>query len=179
MFSQSRFRFLTRALLPLVLLASVAACSSDEGPPPGCPVTNFVDDLDRMTVFADGAVGDLTDVRFDAQFASLSAICNFEDDALVMDIAFQVIATRGPANKDNQAAVTYFLAIADQTGAVIAKQTFDNVLPFRGNLRRVAIKDEFEPTIPYPSDQKILNKYRVLIGFQLTTEQLAYNRSRR
>ncbi|WP_323796395.1 hypothetical protein [Nisaea sp.] len=179
MFSQSRFRFPTRALLPLVLLAFVAACAGDEAPPPGCPVTNFVNDLDHVTVFVDGAVGDLTDVRFDAQLSSLSAICNFESDELVMDIAFQVIATRGPANKDNQAAVTYFLAIADETGVVIAKQTFDNTLPFKGNLRRVAIKDEFEPTIPYPADQKTLNRYRVLIGFQLTPEQLAYNRARR
>ena len=161
------------------LLALVAACSSDKGPPPGCPVTNFVSDLDHVTEFTDGAVGDLTDVRFDAQLASLSAICNFESDELVMDIAFQVIAARGPANKSNQAAVTYFLAISDETGAVIAKQTFDNTLPFKGNLRRVAIKDEFEPKIPYPADRKILNDYRVLIGFQLTKEQLAYNRSRR
>lgn len=179
MFSQSRFRFPTRALLPLVLLVFVAACSSDEGPPPGCPVTNFVNDLDHVTAFTDDAVGDLTDVRFDAQLTSLSAICNFESDELVMDIAFQVIASRGPANKDNQAAVTYFIAIADQTGTIIAKETFDNILPFKGNLRRVAIKDEFEPTIPYPADRKTLNRYRVLIGFQLTPEQLAYNRARR
>lgn len=179
MFSQSRFRFPTRALLPLVLLVFVAACSSDESPPPGCPVTNFVNDLDHVTAFTDDAVGDLTDVRFDAQLTSLSAICNFESDELVMDIAFQVLASRGPANKDNQAAVTYFIAIADQTGTIIAKETFDNILPFKGNLRRVAIKDEFEPTIPYPADRKTLNRYRVLIGFQLTPEQLAYNRARR
>ncbi|MEO9903768.1 hypothetical protein [Nisaea sp.] len=179
MFSQSRFRFPTRALLPLVLLAFVAACSSDEGPPPGCPVTNFVNDLDHVTVFTDNTVGDLTDVRFDAQLTSLSATCNFESDELALDIAFQIIAARGPAKKDSQAAVTYFIAIADETGAVIAKQTFDNTLPFKGNLRRVAIKDEFEPTIPYPADRNILNDYRVLIGFQLTPEQLTYNRSRR
>ncbi|WP_193188572.1 hypothetical protein [Nisaea sediminum] len=176
MFSRPRFRSVTRIALPLALLALVAACSSDKGPPPGCPKTDFVSDLDHMTAFADGAVGDLTDVRFDARLGGLTAICNFEKSELVMDVAFQVVATRGPANRDNQAEVTYFLAIADETGAVIAKETFSNTLPFKGNLRRVAITDEFAPRIPYTADKLTLNSYRVLIGFQLTPEQLAYNR---
>jgi len=178
MLSRSRLRSVIRTALSLALLAFVAACSSDDGPPPGCPRTDFVSDLDHVTAFAEGAVGDLTDVRFDARLGGLSAVCNFERDELVMDIAFQVIATRGPANRDNQAEVTYFLAIADETGAVIAKETFSNTLPFKGNLRRVAITDEFAPRIPYPADKLILNQYRVLIGFQLTPEQLAYNRRR-
>lgn len=179
MFPRPRFRFLTRALIPLAAVLTLAACSSDKGPPPGCPVTNFVEDLDHMTVFRDNSVGDLTDVRFDARFGSLSAICNFESDELVMDIAFQVIATRGPADSIQEAPVKYFLAIADETGQVIAKQEFDNTLPFKGNLRRVAATDEFAPTIPYPEDRKLLNQYRVLIGFQMTPEQLRYNRSQR
>lgn len=174
-----RFRSLTRAALSLALLAFVGACSSDDGPPPGCPRTDFISDLDHLTVFSDDAVGDLTDVRFDAVLGGLSAVCNFESGELVMDIAFQVIATRGPANRDNQAEVSYFLAIADETGTVIAKEVFSSTLPFRGNLRRVAITDEFTPRIPYPADRQILNSYRVLIGFQMTAEQLAYNRSQR
>lgn len=179
MFRHPRFRSVTRAALSLALLALVAGCSSDDGPPPGCPRTNFVTDLDHMTVFSDGAVGDLTDVRFDARFGSLSAICNFEDDAVVMDIGFQVIATRGPANSENKADVTYFLAISDETGTVIAKETFDASLPFKGNLRRVAITDAFAPTIPYPANKLTLNNYRVMIGFQVTPEQLKYNLSQR
>ncbi|UUX48718.1 hypothetical protein NUH88_15040 [Nisaea acidiphila] len=179
MFRRPRLRSVTRAALSLALLALVAACSSDDGPPPGCPRTDFVTDLDHVTVFTDGAVGDLTDVRFDARFGSLSAVCNFDSDALAMDIGFQVVATRGPANRDNKADVTYFLAIADETGAVIAKEVFEASLPFKGNLRRVAITDEFEPTIPYPANRLTLNNYRVMIGFQLTQEQLAYNRSQR
>ena len=179
MFSQSRFRFPTCALLPLVLLGFVAACTTDKARQWACPATNFVYDLDHMTVFADGAVGDLTDVRFDAQLTNLSALCNFERDRLVMDIAFQVIASRGPANRDDEAAIPYFLAIADETGGIIAKETFGTILPFKGNLRRVSIKETFEPTIPYPAGPNILGNYRVLIGFQLTPEQVAYNRARR
>ncbi|WP_420406249.1 hypothetical protein [Nisaea sp.] len=179
MLSRLRLRSVTRAAFPLALLALLAACSSDDGPPPGCPKTDFVSDLDQMTAFADDAVGDLTDVRFDARLGGLSAVCNFERDGLVMDIAFQVVATRGPANRANRADVTYFLAIADETGSVIAKETFSNTLPFKGNLRRVAVTDEFAPRIPYTADKLTLNRYRVLIGFQLTPEQLRYNRGQR
>ena len=179
MFSQSRFHFLTRALLPLLLLGFVAACTADKSQPWACPVTNFVYGLDHMTDFADGTVGDLTDVRFDARLTSLSALCNFERDRLVMDIAFQVIASRGPANREDEAAVTYFLAIVDGTGGIVAKETFGNILPFKGNLRHVSITEAFGPTIPYPADRSILQNYRVLIGFQLTPEQRAYNRTRR
>ena len=179
MFSHLRFRFPTRALLPLVLLGFVAACTTDKAQSWACPATNFVYDLDHMTVFADGAVSDLTDIRFDAQLTTLSALCNFERDKLVMDIAFRVVASRGPANREDEAAIPYFLAIADETGGIVAKETFSAILPFKGNLRSVSIKEAFEPTIPYPAARNILRNYRILIGFQLTPEQLAYNRTRR
>ena len=46
-----------------------------------------------------------------------------------METAFQVIASRGPANRDDEAAIPPTSSVFDETGGIIAKETFGTTLP--------------------------------------------------
>lgn len=172
-------RFMPRRAGPtvavLLALVGLAGCSTNKGPEPGCPTVSFVTGLDRVTVFREGPTRDLTDIRFDAKFDNLAAVCNFEKKGVAVETSFQIVASRGPADTAGVAKLAYFVAVADQTGQVIAKQVFDSELPFQGNLRRVGTTEEMVNTIPYPENPQILKGYRVMIGFQMTPEQLDFN----
>jgi hypothetical protein len=49
-------------------------------------------------------------------------------------------------------------------------------IPFSDNRRRVGRKEEVEPFLPYQGKNGDFTGYRVLIGFQLSAEQVVFNK---
>jgi len=75
------------------------------------------------------------------------------------------------------AKVTYFIAIADRNENIFARETFESDLEFEGNRNRIAYVEELTQTIPL-RDGKLGENFKVFIGFQLSDEQLVYNRNK-
>jgi hypothetical protein len=164
------------ASLGLALLAT-AACTSSEKEVLKCPTVAFLNEVDQIRAFREGAGTDLSDVIYEAQFGKLAAVCDFGRRAVEIDTSFEIIATRGPADSDRSAPIKFFVAIMDPAGEVVAKEIYDAPIPFADNRRRVGRREQVEPLIPYPSERTAIKDYKVFIGFQLTEEQLRYNRT--
>jgi hypothetical protein len=163
------------AILMSALLV-LAGCSSD-APPPPCPPVGTPSPLDTFTQFEPGGGQDLTQVRFSGRIAEVQPVCEYDETGADVELAIQVIVERGPADRSGQADLQYFVAVEDGPGNITAKQVFDVAVPFAGNSRRLARLEEIELRIPAPAERGF-TQTRVLVGFQLSPEQLEYNRRR-
>ena len=75
------------------------------------------------------------------------------------------------------AELEYFVAVTGPGDQILAKETFGTRLDFAGR-NRIGVAEELAQRIPLPSDSDP-GSYAVLVGFQLTPEELADNRRRR
>jgi hypothetical protein len=58
----------------------------------------------------------------------------------------------------------------------VAKQTLTDTMSFAGNQTRTGATDSLSETIPLANPREAAN-YHVFVGFQLTPEELAFNRN--
>lgn len=159
-----------------VLAVVLAACSA-AGPPPPCPTIVPVADAAQMVRF-NGDGRDLTDVLFEARIENFSLTCDYGDGVVESQMKLQLLAVRGPANRDRVARFSYFVAIATRDRKVAAREEFDLAVPFEGNRTRVLAAEELMPRIPLKPGEDGSN-YLIYVGLSVTPEELQYNRENR
>jgi hypothetical protein len=178
-----------RAAVAALALALLGACSSlglgdDEADAQAvaearrCPAVEFVRGAEEVTLFREGAGRDLTDVTSRAVLADYAGGCRSGEGRVEVDLKLVLAAEKGPALQGPGAGYRYFVAVADPEGGIIAKQEFDTSVSFPQAQRRAGSIEELTQTIPV-ADGARPGDYRILIGFQLTPDQLQYNRERR
>ena len=104
--------------------------------------------------------------------------CEYDDLHVDVETAFEIIAARGPKAGTSRVVIVFFAAIISPDGQVIAKETFESRVEFPQNRRRVGVREQVTQKIPLTA-QVAGQDYQILVGFQLTPDQLEYNQSRR
>lgn len=163
---------------------TLVACSIGGSPvAPPCPHIIIVKDTAEMTTFRPGPGRDLTDVVLDARIDRFDGECetDLESDRsgqVNVDLQLFFEAIRGPANTTREGKFRYYVAIGDRTGAILAKKLFSTEFEFEGNRNRIGAAEELTQEIPLrPGD--LGDDFDIFIGFQLSPEQLDYNRAKR
>ncbi len=157
-----------------------AACSVISPPDPGpCPKASIVADAARMTQFRPGPGQDLIDIQFDAEISRLDSSCayNRAGDTITAVTSVRIIAARGPASNTTAGTMNFFVAVADSGQRVLARERFSSDFTLQRSQRRAGIVEEIEELIPLAPGQSGAN-FEILIGFELTNDQLEYNRRR-
>ena len=168
------------AILSGCALLALAACSSTEDPAEigrPCPAIGVLGDTDHLTLFA-GQGHDLTDIALTANLEGAVSNCTYDTDerTIYVNVAFGGTAELGPAAPSREFKVPAFIAVTDNGSKVVHKQTLDLTLLFGGTLRNTQFSQTIEDIqIRYPEGADGA-RYEVLVGFQLTSDQLAYNR---
>lgn len=181
--SAASVRFIGIALAALVPLAGTGCGSSPETRGPLCPRLSVLSDAATLTRFAEGAGQDLVDVDYQVEITDVLSGCQYEEDEdekqiVVVAMAPVMVATRGPANRDRMARFDYFVSVVSAERALLNKQTFTMLVEFPGNLTRVTLRDDDPPVtidIPLPTDRSATD-YEIVVGMQLTSDELEYNR---
>ena len=143
----------------------------------------MVPDARRLVKFS-GTGRDLTDVLFEAALRDADFLCEFEEGdtegEFVMegDLLLTFVVSRGPADSQRLAPLTYFVAVATDDRRVVAREEFNIAVPFEGNRTRVAVSEELSPRIPIQPGESPLD-YRIFVGIILSPEELRYNRDNR
>lgn len=165
-----------RRRLPLAFAAAtlLAGCASEPETRP-CPRAVVLNDAARQVKF-DGEGRDLTDVVFEASIGTGQLVCEYDDNVLDVDLQVEVIASRGPANSDRLANITYFVAVSQTDQTVLAREAFDIAIPFPGNRTRVSGLEEIGQVITLPSGRDG-GDYVIYVGLELSREELEYNRA--
>lgn len=142
-----------------------------------CPQVAIVRDLQGVTQFRSGTGRDLTDVVSRAALADFDGNCEYGRDGVTVNVNLNLVAERGPALQGSQANYRYFVAVtAPGADTPVAKTEFDTAVVFPTGQTRAGTREELSPRIPLPKDANAKD-WRILIGFQLTPEQLDYNRA--
>ncbi len=164
------------ALLALGLAAVLAACGSSDKAQPACPSGLIPADAAKITRFQDGPGRDLTDVIAEATIQDILVQCEYKKKVADIDLQIAVVGTRGPADRSRVAEFEYFVAIVDPQQNILVKQPFKVRFEFNDNRTQLGTIEQIEPRLPLPDPSKA-DQYRILVGFQLTPEELAWNRS--
>lgn len=167
-------RFL--ALLALALVLS--SCSSSRKDPRACPRLGVVADAADLVRYRAGEGRDLTDQVFSARIGDVVGSCRFDKASANVDMRVSIVAERGPAmTRADAAEVEYFVAVTGPGDQILAKETFRTRLDF-ANRNRTGVAEELSQRIPLPAGSDPA-AYSILVGFQLTPEELSQNRRRR
>jgi hypothetical protein len=171
---------LSRGALPVAavaLLLLVNGCNRDK-PQPVCPRGVIPADASNLTRFRDGPGRDLTDVVVQFEIQDILVQCSYEKKAVNVDLQIAVTAARGPADRSRVADVDYWVAIVDPQQNIMTKEPFKVHFEFTENRTRLGTVEQIAPRLPL-SDLSTAPSYSIMVGLQLTPEELAWNRSQR
>ena len=168
------FRRLTVAA-GLALLA--AACTAIS--PAVCPRVAVLDQASSLTKFASGGAGP-NDVSVDAEMVGVEIDCLYRGDqsaTLESNLAMEITARRGPAMRGQAIEVQYFVAITDRSGNVLSKRVFPLRLDF-GSRSTLRLKEHTWQQYQL-RDGSSGSSFEIWTGFQLSDEELKFNREQR
>ena len=164
--------------LAIVLLLG---CSSDDKRMKVCPRVALLSEAGTITRFQPGPGRDILDIDFQGDVGDIIASCEFPDvkdgvRRVTVQVAPVFVFTRGAANRDPTINFTYFVSVVRDED-ILMKEQFAAQTQFPANRARVVVRDD-DPAIsidiplPYKAAEY---EYEVLVGFQLSAEELAYN----
>ncbi|WP_298913398.1 hypothetical protein [uncultured Algimonas sp.] len=146
-----------------------------------CPRAFALFDASRIVEIR-GAEEKYDNVGFTGEIAAVRSLCRYVGDNPItgdVDITFDL--GRGPAVAGQSEAVyQYFVAITRKNVAVIDKQTFPLQVSFPYGQDRVRITKSIEDfSIARASDTTSGENFEIVVGFELTPSQRAFNREGR
>ncbi len=173
----SRRYWKTAAFLAL----AAAGCATESAEQP-CPSALIVARAGEVTQFLPGPGRDLTDVVMEAEIRDLDGFCDFDLERdgtgeVTVDMTVLFEAERGPANETRSGQFSYFIALVDQNQNILKKPVFDSDVEFPTNTNRVQFSETIGVDIPLRAGETSTD-YSILVGFQLTEEEVTYNLSK-
>ena len=176
------------AILPLGGCESLGLSTPDPetvvdiGPP--CPATAVLSDAVSVTKLRPGAtgLGNPADIAYSAEMSQARLDCDYDENAnrLTIDLNFQVRATRGPAapGQAGDPQLDFFVAVVDLDDNVVAKTVYHGQAILGGRPTNTYTQSVNNFTVTLMMDRRPAD-YQLLTGFQLTPDELAYNRTPR
>jgi hypothetical protein len=174
-------------LAPLVLAALLAGCgttsrlaqSLDSTPNSGpCPVVGSVYDAARYVKFVTPEGKIYSDIAFTGEITDVRMYCRYTGNVpLVAEVEIDFAFGRGPQADGRTHDYPYFLAVTRRNGKVLAKEYFSTRAQFsRGDVTTVTEQVK-RITIPRADESISGVNFEIVVGFELTPEQLAFNRT--
>jgi hypothetical protein len=161
----------------VALAALVASCSpSKDAAEMNCPTMLPAPGADTIAVFHPGGQ-EPKDLLFAAQITSLNAECSRETPGVAIHAEIKFYAERANLLIPD-GTLPYFVALLDADQHVLAEEAFDlkfAFLPAEYNRTLPAEKRTIHLPVHNRTDAK---SFTVVVGFQLTPDQLAFNRAR-
>jgi hypothetical protein len=164
----------------LIVVASAAAllagCSSDK--PNNCPAVSSIVETSIGTVFRPGTIADPSNVLYTVEITDMHAKCDVDKPGLNSDSTVTVSfrATRGPNGGEAHYKIPYFIAISE-TDRILAKKIYSIEFTFQPGQTTTTFSDSIGSVAVSAGKDKKTFDYLVLVGLQLSEEQLKFNRA--
>jgi|GEM_PF-578014 len=162
--------------LTMTVLAGCGGGSKIESQIPRliCPAVGLVQGTTTVTKFRDTDSYLEGDVLYEAYISGLSSSCQEESGGVAADFAFDVTASKGVASSTDQVSLPYYVAVTTANGAIISKQVFNAVVDLAED-GRGTVREHLNQHIQAQGQD--FHSYEILIGFQLSEDDLVYNLS--
>jgi hypothetical protein len=157
----------------LLALTLLAGCSPTVNMDPICPQTGFIGRTDTITYLAPGS----KDVVAKAAIRGFSGECKFKDkksNIVDVELTLPFTAQLGKAGTSvKEKELPYFIGVLSPDEKILQRTAFTTKISFDNN-GGGSSKEEHVIKIPLTS-RADAGKYKVVIGFALTHDQLKYN----
>jgi hypothetical protein len=141
-----------------------------------CPAAGIVAYTGEITHFVDGKGRTTADVIDRGSMSGLRVNCFNTATGVDASVSFDVSASTGAAGHGSSVDLTYFVTINGDDDKTLEKKLYRVNVPTRGGSG--SERQIVGVQIPFDADGVELVDQEVLIGFQLTKEQLTYNINR-
>ena len=170
----------------LALAAStvmLAACTTsigqvlDRRPNAGpCPPVGSLYDNARI-VELNGASG-YTNIAYTGEITDVRLFCRYSDgDPMQIEVELDFAFGKGPSATADSKEYTYWVAVTRRNSKVLAKERFSVRADFDGKTV-VGLSDLVgDITVPRADENVSGANFEVLVGFELTADQLEFNRN--
>ena len=174
--------------IPALLAAALmlGACSSTQvadvfdtrqnaGP---CPSAGSVYGADRVVQFGDDSTGRYSDIAYTGEIVGVELYCRYADgDPIIAEIELDFAFGKGPKATANVHDYTYFVAVTRRDRRVLQKERFVVRSEFKDGI--INGTRQVIDTIRIPRVDETISgaNFEILVGFELTDEQLEFNRA--
>lgn len=157
--------------------ASDIIASAPDNPGP-CPSALTLYDAHRVVEVTD-ETATIQTVGFTGEINGVRSLCRyFEDQPINSNLEIDFGFGRGDAAVGSEHTYTYFIAVTRRDRVVIHREEFPIRVRFPEGQDRVYMTEEVERiTIPRATETTSGGNFEIIVGFVLTDEQLAWNRS--
>jgi hypothetical protein len=142
-----------------------------------CPYVKVLYDAARYVEFKDNKEASAS-VGYTGEIEGVHATCAYKGDEpikVVADIGFAL--GKGPTADGAHKVYRYWVAVTDRNRDVIAKQYFDLPVGFPAGADRVIANERLDQIVIPRADSKVSgDNFEILVGFDVTPEQAAFNR---
>ncbi len=168
---------LTSGNMPLSGMTSGTAEGLLESP---CPQVEIVDDLSSISDFSDPQKQAKNQLISRVDLKSAESSCKLASKSVTVDLKLIFEGKLGPKGRQNASdkpffSYPFFIAVTSPGGNIMAKEIFAASMTYGAKEDTHAYFEKLRQIIPI-KNKDLANRYRILIGFQVTPDQLAYNR---
>lgn len=147
---------------------------AEKNPGP-CPVAFSLYEASRFVEFHGSE--SYVNVGFTAEINKVRSLCRYVGKQPIRaDLALDIAFGRGPAADGDTATYQYFVAVTRKDIEVIEKEIFPITVTFPQGVNVVELTENVgEIIIPRANENTSGANFEIIIGFELTEEQIAFN----
>ncbi len=151
------------------------ANTANAGP---CPLLGVLYDASRLVEFK-GAEERYANVAYTGEMRGVRGLCRYTGaNPIEMSLEIDMAFGKGPAAEGSSRTYRYWVAVTRANMAPIEKQYFDLTVNFPREQDRMAGSEVIRRVvIPRANDTVSGANFEILVGFELTPEQIAFNRA--
>lgn len=148
---------------------------------PACPDVKVLGELKAISQFRESGAGDVQQKIASANLDNISAVCTVSPRSVTLEISLDFTGNLGAAgvsDLNGQANYTYpyFLTVISPKGEILSKDVFALAMAYDKNNMSIKKQERLRQTIPLLEGQTA-NAFQIVAGFQLSAEELEYNRT--
>ena len=148
---------------------------------PECPQIEVVEDLGMIYDFTDENKNLYENLVSQSKIKSKAGKCVLASNSATVDMSLAFDTKLGPKARQRKTdkpflTFPFFVAVTGLDGKIMAKEVFAASMSFDTGENHRVHHEYLRQIIPIKYKDRAY-RYRILVGFQLTPEQLAYNRS--
>jgi hypothetical protein len=146
-----------------------------------CPLMGVLYDNSRLVDFAQADNQRYSNIEYTGEVQGVRGLCRYVgDDPIRMSLDIDMAFGRGPAATSDRQTYRYWVAVVRRGRAPIEKAYFDVDVRWPRDEAVVTRRETIEQiVIPRANAEISGENFEVLIGFELTPEQLQFNREGR
>ncbi len=144
-----------------------------------CPLMGVLYESSRLVKFAEPNVERYANIEYTGEFRGIRGLCRYvESNPIRMAVEIDMAFGRGPAATSDRQHYRYWVAVARRGLAPIQKQYFDVNVEFPHGQNLVTTTERIGYImIPRAQADTSGENFEILVGFDLTPEELAFNRA--